>query len=407
MDKPIPVIILDTNIRATEGVIYSFGSRNIPVIALSSEKNPPAFHSRYVKKKYISPKVQDEKALLDFLINLPHKGVLLYSDDASTAFTSKYKEKLLKAGYLINVPDYDKLLQGFDKAQLYLAARQCQVPAIPTVIIEKEEDLEKAWQELDKPVIIKPTRLAGGKFIMVRHKNDLLQAYQQIKRLTENPKFRHLQSGIIAQEFIEYGYDDIYCCESYYTKSHQPVGFLSIHKIRPNINPDGTSGGRLYAGETIRNQDLETYTHTILDHLNWNGFAHLDWFYSKKYQQYQLCEINPRLPGFSNLITKVNFEMAYYYYADLCDLPIPEFHYRDALYFEALRMPGDFTGGLFSIFKGHISVKSFVGSYLKIFQKNKKVYFDVLYKNDLKFNLASWLGFLFHFLKRPFRFLNK
>ena len=405
MTKPVPVIILDCNIRATEGIIYSFGSRGIPVVALSSEKNPPAFYSKYVTQKYISPKVQDEKALLKFLLNLPVKGVLLYSDDASILFVSKNLEALKKAGYLINAPEYSKLIEGFDKGMLFEATQKCNVPTIPTVRIHQFEDIYTAWEKLDKPIIFKPTRLAGGKFTMVKEKSELEIAYNKIYDLVNDDEYKNMESEIIAQEFLEYDYDDIYCCESYYTKDNKAVGFLSIHKIRPNINKDGTAGGRLYAGETIKNKDLEYFTKTILDYLQWNGLAHLDWFYSHKYKQYLLCEINPRLPGFSNLVTKVKFDMAYYYYADLLDLPIPVFQFKKALYFEALRMPGDITGGFYAIMKGYIKFNSFIKSYLNILKH--PTYFDVLYKNDPWFNIMSWKNFLIHLLKRPFRILHK
>jgi len=406
MNNQIPVIVLDCHIRAIEGVLYSFGRRKIPVIALSPEKDPPAFYSKYVSKKYVSPAVQEEEKLLDFLINLEERGVLLYSDDAATAFTSKNAKKLKEAGFLINVPAYEKLMKGFDKAALAREAKKCGVPVIPTVEVKELNDLQSAWQELDKPIIVKPTRLAGGKFVLIKHQHEIEAAYHQMKSLVEDPRYLHLESGLIAQEYIEYGYDDIYCCESYYTRKNEPVGFLSIHKIRPNINQDGTSGGRLYAGETTRNPALEDFTKNILDTLEWNGLAHLDWLYSKKYDQYLLCEINPRLPGFSNLVTKVNFEMAYYYYADLADLEMPSFAYSEALYFEALRMPGDLTGGIYSMIKGHITPASFFNSYLQIFKNKRKVYFDVLYQKDPVFNLVSWKNFFIHLLKRPFKLLK-
>ena len=122
----------------------------------------------------------------------------------------------------------------------------------------------------------------------------------------------------------------------------------------------------MFARETIHNETLEQYTKAILDHLGWQGLAHLDWIYSPKYQQYLLCEINPRLPGFSNLLTKVGFEMAYYYYADLCELPIPPYRFRLARYHEALRMPGDVTTGIFAILKGYLSPQTFLQSYLSL-----------------------------------------
>lgn len=406
-EEKIPVILLDCNIRAIEGIIYSFGKRNIPIIALSSTPKPPAFYSRYVNYKYHSPAVSEEAAYLKFLLDLPHRGVLLFSDDASAAFTNKHADRLREAGYLLNTPSKECFTKGFDKALLAKAAEEAGVPVIPTIEVKTMEDLEGAWEQLDKPIILKATRLAGGKFVLIHHKEELKAAFDQLQALINDPAYRHMQSGLIAQEFIYYEYDEIYCCESYYTTQSKPTGFLSIHKIRPNINRDGTAGGRLFAGETIQDPKLEKHTKALLDHLQWKGMAHLDWIWSRKYNQYQVCEINPRLPGFSNFLTKVNFEMAYSYYADLCGLPLPQPEFRKSLYFEALRMPGDITTGIYAIAKGYLPLKPFLASYMRALSFKHNVCLDILYKSDPAFTLKSWSEHFFYMLKRPFRSLNR
>jgi predicted ATP-grasp superfamily ATP-dependent carboligase len=406
-DNTTLVIALDCDTRAIEGVLYSFGKRKIPVIALSSSPKPPAFYSRYVRHSYQSPPVSREEEYLQFLLALPHRGVLLYSDDASAAFVNKHADRLKKAGFLLNTPSRETFRRGFDKALLARAAEEVGVPVIPTIEVKTKKDFQQAWQKLDNPIILKATKLAGGKFVLVNKEEELEEAFLHMDALVKAPEHRHMQSGLIAQEFIYYDYDEIYCCESYYTREARANGFLSIHKIRPNINRDGTAGGRLFAGETIRDEALEKHTETLLNHLGWKGMAHLDWIYSKKYNAYLLCEINPRLPGFSNFLTKVHFEMAYMYYADLCGLPLPEPVFEKSLYFEALRMPGDFTTGIYAIAKGYLPLKPFVASYLQLLTFKHKVCFDILYKSDPAFTLKSWSEHFFYVLKRPFRFLNR
>lgn len=406
-EEKVPVILLDCDLRAIEGVVYSFGKRNIPIVALSSTHKPPAFYSRYISHKYQSPAVSEEAKYLQFLLELPHRGVLLFSDDASAAFTNKHADRLREAGYLLNTPSQDSFTQGFDKALLAKAADEAGVPVIPTIKVKTMEDLENAWEQLDKPIILKATRLAGGKFVLIHKKEELGAAFDQLNALIKAPGYRHMQSGLIAQEFIYYNYDEIYCCEAYYTTESKPLGFLSIHKIRPNINRDGTAGGRLFAGETIQDPQLEEHSKNLLDHLQWKGMAHLDWIWSNKYQQYQVCEINPRLPGFSNFLTKVNFEMAYFYYADLCRMQIAPPVFKKSLYFEALRMPGDISTGIYAVAKGYLPLRPFLASYLRLFSFKHNVCVDILYKTDPAFTLKSWYDHFFYLLKRPFRSLNR
>ena len=203
-EEKVPVIILDVDIRATEGVIHSFGKRKIPIVALSSTRKPPAFYSRYVTHKYHSPPVSEEDRYLQFLLDLPHRGVLLYSDDASAAFANKYAARLREAGYLLNTPSKESFNKGFDKATLAQAAGEVGVPVIPTIEVKSLVDLEKAWEELDKPIILKATRLAGGKFVLIHKKEELKAAFEQLDALIKSPAHRHMNSGLIAQEFIYY-----------------------------------------------------------------------------------------------------------------------------------------------------------------------------------------------------------
>jgi predicted ATP-grasp superfamily ATP-dependent carboligase len=406
-NRQVPVILLDCHLRAIEGVIASFGKRKIPIVGLSSQKRPPAFFSRYLKRRYHTPPVSQPEAYLNFLLTMPDRGVLLYADDASASFVVEHAETLRKAGFRINIAPPATFLRGFDKALLAEAANEADVPVIPTIKVQQREDLEQAWEKLDKPIILKATRLAGGKFEIIRRKEELGGAFNTMDQLVKSAAFTHMNSGLIAQEFIHYDYDEIYCCESYYTTRAEATGFLSIHKIRPNINRNGTAGGRLFAGETIQDERLEGHSRRLLDHLQWQGLAHMDWIYSRKYQEYLLCEINPRLPGFSNLLTKTGFDMAYQYYADLCGLPLADFSFRKSLYFEALRMPGDITTGIYAIMKGYLPWKTFLRSYGRLFSGKQDICLDIFYGSDPTFTAVSWFEHLRYMLTRPFRFLRR
>jgi len=402
----IPVILLDCDLRNTEGAISTFGRRKIPIIAISSEKNPAAFRSRFLDKKYQSPNVSDEKAYLEFLLGLKERGVVVYSSDTSAEFISKYQQELISAGFLVSIADYQSFKRGFDKDKIFTECNKTKIPTIKTFEIENLNDLRTAWDEIGPPLLLKPTRLAGGRFMLITKEKDLEPVFEEMSKLIHSKEFGFKKSGLIAQEYIEYNYNDLYCCESYYSTKSQPVGFLSIRKLRPNINSDGTTGSRLFAGVTIKDKILEDYSKKLLDSLKWKGFAHIDWLYSKKYNSYLLCEINPRLPGFANFMTKNGFDMAWYYYADLVGVEIEKYEFRNALYFEALRIPGDITNGIYSIIKGHIKPWGFIRSYLLIFSFKYNVCLDVFYGNDPLLTLYKWYVFLIYLLKRPFRALK-
>ncbi len=398
-----PVILLDCNLRNTEGIIYSFGKRKVPVIGLSADPNPPAFQSRYVQKKLISPHISQEEEYLCFLTNLEERGVIMCSDDASAAFLSRHRDFLRSRGFLLNVPEAATFERAFNKDKVFEECRKAGVPTIPTWKINSLSDFQRVWDENGGPLLIKPTRLAGGHYVIVRRQEDLEEAYGRIRRLVMDKAFEYRQSEIIAQEFIQARYQDLYCCETYYSPDARPAGFLTIRKERPDINRDGTAGSRLYAGVSQENEQLEQYTRKLLDHLQWKGFGHVEYIYSAKYQDYLLCEVNPRLPGFSNYLTKVGFEIAWHYYADLVGIKYGLPAFRKSVYMEALRVPGDLTSSLYAVFKGYMSGSDFIRPYLRIFQSGYIVCIDVFFRQDPLFTLAYWSKFLRYLLLRPFK----
>jgi len=399
ISNKIPVILLDIDLRPMEGIISSFGKRNIHIIAISSKKNPIARYSKYIKQIYNSPSLNNEKKYLNFLLEFKLKGVLLYSSDSSAKFVSKYKERLTSNGYLVNIPDYNTFIKGFDKYQLSLFSKEVNVPVIPTMLIEGVKDLDHAFNKFEKPFVLKGTRLAGGKFYIVNNMDQINEAYRSL--VTEVQAKKKLESGIIAQELIKYDYDEIYNTQSFYNRDGEAIGFIELQKFRPNIKRNGQPGSRMFAGRLINNEELRFYTKRLLDNLNWKGFASVDWIYSKKYKSFLLCEINPRLPGFSNLLVKMRFDSPFYYYNDfITNNPKPLNVKTNVLYFEIFRIQGDFFGSLIAVFKGHLSFKNFIKSYLKIFSPKSKVIFDVFVKDDLKFTFVSWVYQLLTIIKK-------
>jgi predicted ATP-grasp superfamily ATP-dependent carboligase len=385
------VILMDCEIRSIEGIISSFGKRGIKIIALTAEKdNPPGFKSKYVRYTYNTPEVREEQEYLKFLIDLPHRGVLVYSSDSGAEFVSRYKCEIQDAGYLINIPDIETFRTAFNKDSIFKVCAECGVPTMRTKDVYSIDDIYSAFEEIGLPLILKATRLAGGRYWKIKDSKDIPLAYKEMNRLIQSEEFEVKKSGLIIQEYIEHEYDEIYCCESYYSLKHVSYGFLSIQKLRPDINYDGTVGSRLFVGETIALPELELFTKRILDHLNWNGFAHLDWLYSKKHQSFLLCEINPRLPGFSNFITKIGFDMAWYYYTDLTKMDKPLYRFKRALYFEALRHPGDLTTNLLAVINGHLNVWSYIKPYVKTLTLKYTVVFDVFYGTDLSLTWENY-----------------
>jgi hypothetical protein len=200
---------------------------------------------------------------------------------------------------------------------------------------------------------------------------------------------RSLEPRLIAQEWLDYDMEDIWCVEAYYDRYGTGKGFFPIRKIRTVIYRGGTFGSRLYAGESFPNEKIVALTRKLLDGLEWKGLAHVDWVYSRHRSEYYLTEINPRLPGFSFFPSQAGFEMAYYYYADLTGGAIICHDVKPFLYFESLRYPGDISSAISAIFRRQYSWKKLIKSYARIFTEGKPIIIDFFNISDIRMTMAN------------------
>ncbi|MFP3982482.1 MAG: hypothetical protein ACLFV2_02165 [Desulfurivibrionaceae bacterium] len=375
-------ILPHCDIRAMEGIISSLGKRGIPLVGLSSNPKCIAFYSKYLTQKLVSPDPKEEAHFIKYLMDEVPRGVLLTSNDQTAVLFARHEEKLRAQGFLLNVPPLEKLLEGFDKLQCYTNAKRLGVPTAETIMIASREEAWAAAERLGFPHIIKPTRLAGGNYIRINSSADVVPAFQKMLELVKRPENRVMGANLIAQRWLNYKVDDIWCVESYYDTQGQACGFWPVRKWRTVIYKDGTYGSRLYAGECLEQSDLADLSRRLLYGLEWRGFAHLDWVYLPQEKTFCLTEINPRLPGFSLFPSRSGFEMAYYYYADLVGEGFVVPPMKSAAYFEIFRNPGDVSSTLVACLRKQYSFKKFVTSYWREFFSRRPFIVDYFERQD-------------------------
>jgi len=393
-------ILPNCHIRAMEGIIQSLGKRGIPIVALSHKKDCPAFHSRYVSQVIQTPPSEDGSSYIDFLTSRVPKGVLFTANDQTTLLFGHHRREITESGFRMNLPDQQALQEGFDKWRCFLHATGINVPCAHTMLIEGADSLYRIAAEMPYPFIIKATTLAGGNYIRVTTPDAVLPAYQKMLALIRQPENASMEPRLIAQEWLDYDMENIWCVESYFDQSGASKGFFTIQKLRTVVFPEGTFGSRLYAGKSVKNDELAGMADRLLRSLSWRGFTHLDCVYSPGRQSYFLTEINPRLPGFSFFPSQAGFEMGYFYYADLAGMAYDACNPKEAFYFEFFRYPGDLSSGLSLIMQRKYPATKFVLSYLMPLLKRKKTVFEYFSIHDPKMTLHGLLSIAREFRKR-------
>lgn len=407
--KDIPVLLMDSEQRCIEGIIYSLWCQNIEIVCLSNKKYFPARFSNKVSRFFISPDLSDSFELyFSFLINLPFRGVIVPSGDLSVMFLSNYKTKLIMAGFLLNIIDELKLISLFDKWECHKLCAEVEVPYAKTIKITNEASLHAALYRFVYPIIIKPTRLAGGNYIKVFNDKQAINAYKKLSNLINSKRFQKYRSGIIAQTWIESGMHDNWSCEIFYDKKGDFKGAVTSQRIRTSLSDLGTPTSRFYAGQKLTNDILVTYTRKLLEYVDWKGMAHVEFVYDNNSEKFLLNEVNPRLPGFTFFLSNVGFDIAYFYYSDLCDNKYNiDISSSNHYYFESLRYPGDITDGIVNISRNYINVNSYINSYFRAFFSNEKVIIEYFNCKDLFLTIAIQISNIYILTKKLSRYIYK
>lgn len=404
-----PVLLMDSEQRCIEGIIYSLWKHNIEIICLSKQNLFPARFSSKVSKFYISPDLSESFELYySFLIDLPFRGVIVPSGDLSVIFLSNYKQELIDAGYLFNIIEKFKLISIFDKWECHKLCIKCGVPCAKTEEITDESSLNAALNQFEYPIIIKPTRLTGGNYIKVFDKKEAVQAYNKLKKVINSKHFRQNNSGMIVQKWIDSDMQDNWSCEVFYDLKGDFKGAVISQRIRTSLNDLGTPTSRFYAGQKQNNDIILKYTRMLLESIDWRGMAHVEFVFDKKSGQFLLNEVNPRLPGFSYFLSNVGFDVAYFYYSDLCNKQYDVvLNIGNHYYFELLRYPGDISDGVINIVRGYIDIKDFVNSYINAIFSKDKVIIDHFNCNDIVLTSAIQISNICIFLQKTYRYIYK
>jgi Carbamoyl-phosphate synthase L chain, ATP binding domain len=400
---------MDCELRTAEGIIFTLGRSGFQTIGLCYKVNFPAKRSKYLKKAVLSPELGVSFVVyLEFLMNLPFRGVIIPSTDLSVMFLSRYQNELKEAGFLLSVPELNVLEEVFDKASCNIICGEIGIPAAKTFLVASAEDVLLRIKDISWPVIVKPTRLAGGGYIRAESEAELVAAYKTQEKIINHPSTKSHQSQIVIQQWIESTMTDNWSCDVFYDKNGKIQDYVTAQRLRTSLNSNGTPTSRFLAGELINNEILLANTRKILEYKNWVGFAHVEFIYSKSTGEYILTEVNPRLPGYSFMHSMSGHEQAVYYASDLFGISYePAGLLEGVTYFQTLRYPGDITEGFINIHRGFITPCSLFGSYYKAFRSDSKVIIDHFNKHDLRMTISIFTNSIVEFISKTFKFIAK
>jgi len=196
------------------------------------------------------------------------------------------------------LPSEESLKKCFDKYQTIQLAKDCDIPVPFTMHVKTLQELEKVKEIVKFPCVIKPSCELEEKFIY--YANNQEELYNHIvtsfRKLGENS-----EHGIIVQEYI----------------SGVGAGFFALYDkgipvrifMHQRLREWPISGGASTAAKAFYSNKLKKYGLSLLNKLNWNGVAMIEFKYNYYEDEFYLMEINPKFWGSLELALRagVNF----------------------------------------------------------------------------------------------------
>ena len=270
-------------------IAHSLKKSGNNVVLLTSEKHNYADLSRYVDKKIRlhNININDDSKLLNELLSVIKEeqiDTLIPMGDTIAQFISQYKSELLNS-VMIEVPDFDVFMRGYDKCQLMMLCDKNGYPHPKTLDLSNQ--IIKDSLELfnfSYPAMLKPNLTTGGRG-MVKIDN-----FEQLKRIY--PTLHEQYGDYHLQQFIRPGGRQIKV-QLYVNGSKELVASSVIEKKR--WYP--VEGGSNCCAVSIRDDSLADMCYRILLDLNWLGFADFDLIEDPSTNRFLVMEINPRVPA--------------------------------------------------------------------------------------------------------------
>lgn len=295
-------------------------ARGVRVVGITGNRRHFAARTRACQQVVESD--VDRHGLLDVLAELgPTLGgrtVLYPCTDSSVLHVSKHRDRLAP-WYRVVLPADEVVRTLTDKVAFAEHAQRSGLPIPKTFPLRSRADAQHAAAHLRYPAVLKPgvksplwKQRTSVKALKVSAADGLLDSYDRVAQWAE---------GLIAQEYVEGGDDELFTVNAYFGACGQPLVTFVTRKRRqwpPHL------GIASYA-EECRNDDVLVHTIRLFSSLPFRGLGYLELKRDAVTGEYQMIEANIGRPtGRSATAEAGGVELLFTMYCDALGLPLPE-----------------------------------------------------------------------------------
>ena len=355
MTETIGALIIGGNLNGLS-IARSLGRQGVPVWVATTPDIRLACFSRYTEKTVLWPMGEDE-AQAAYLLELAdrhpiNQWVLFPTSDETAAFLSKF-HSVLSPQYRVSTPKWEVLRWAYDKRLTYQLAAQEEVDYPKTFYPAGEAEIQDITLEF--PAILKPathavmSRFTSDKAWPVANREELLVRYREAREMIPSDE-------ILVQERIPGGGESQFSYAALY-RDGEPIATLTARRTRQYPVDFGYSSSFV---ETMDVPEIAGPSKRLLSAIRYTGLVEVEYKLDGRNGRYKLLDINPRLWTWATLGAQADMDFPYLLW---CMMTGKHLQKRTASSgFRWVRMSTDIPSAIHEMFRGRLSIKSYLRS---------------------------------------------
>ncbi len=290
------------------------------VVGFCNRRCSSGYVSRYLSERLKSPDISSNPKefqvfLYDYLQAHKVRLVIPLADDGAD-FLSRHKSDIEhRFETICAVPSFIIFDRISDKSKLMLLCERIGVTH-PKMTDLRTDNVKSAAEYTGFPALIKPNHSQGAKGITrVENVDEIKKALPDLLRQFHSCS---LQSYIIQPDY--------YYNVMLYRNKYGIFSGTTVIKIRRFFPLKG--GSSCYC-ETVSHPQVVEQCKTVLDAVNWVGFADFDVLEDVNSGELNIIEVNPRMPSSLQAAYAAGVDFGSCIDSDLFDTPAPVFRYKE------------------------------------------------------------------------------
>lgn len=298
-----PVLILGSVPRTAVAIARSLAKRSLSVSVAAISTEEPSICSRAIHRFIRLPSANETPVLFgSSLFEIVEKEgfdmVIPCNDSALIAIMEQYHK--LSSTLRVACPPPDITIRVLDKASTLKVAEKCGIPVPRTFLLGSIEELESTRFELHFPMIAKPKNkcdpTSSFKIKYFTKYHELREVFEKDPRFGEKNLLQEycFGQGVGIETLIHNG---------------EPMATFQHRRLRELPSDGGVSV--LAISEAV-DPILEDYALTLLNALEWEGIAMVEFRYDPSIGTAKLMEVNGRYYGSLSLSSYVGIDFPLY-----------------------------------------------------------------------------------------------